>query len=72
MGMLGSKEKPLYYKAEAYTAHWQRTATMIFIIICDEGWRTSIVCGGMYEWAADWLVEQLQGKPYAKPKKEIS
>jgi len=32
---------------------------------CDEGWRTSVVCTGMYEWAADWLVEQLQGKPFA-------
>jgi hypothetical protein len=39
--------------------------TQLYMITVDEGWRSTIVCGGMYEWAADWLVEQLQGKPYA-------
>lgn len=40
-------------------------ATPIFGISCDEGWRQSIVCTGMYEWAADWLVGELQDKPFA-------
>ena len=40
-------------------------ATPIFGISCDEGWCQSIVCTGMYEWAADWLVSELQGKPFA-------
>ena len=42
-------------------------ATHTFLIACDEGWRESIVCTGMYEWAADWLVDQIQGKPYGNP-----
>ena len=42
--------------------------TQLWMICCDEGWRESIVCGGMYEWAADWLIEQIQGKPYAPGK----
>lgn len=35
------------------------------MIICDEGWRTSIVCEGMYLWAAEWLVNLLGRSPYA-------
>jgi hypothetical protein len=35
------------------------------LIVCDEGWRQSVVCEGMYDWAADWLVAQIQGMPYA-------
>jgi hypothetical protein len=40
-------------------------ATKLYMITVDEGWRSTVVCGDMYEWAADWLVDQLQGKPYA-------
>lgn len=40
-------------------------ATRTFMIVCDEGWRESIVCTGMYEWAADWLVAIIQSRPYA-------
>lgn len=36
-----------------------------FMIVCDEGWRTSIVCSGMYEWAADWLIKVIDGRPFA-------
>lgn len=32
---------------------------------CNEGWRQSIVCTGMYQWAAEWLADELQGKPFA-------
>lgn len=51
-------EKPVY---EAV----QGGATNLWLVTVDEGWRTSIVCSGMYEWAAHWLVEQIQHKPYA-------
>lgn len=54
-------EKPIYAKAE----HERTGGTRLYFITCDEGWRSSIVCERMYGWAADWLVEQLQGKPYA-------
>ena len=40
-------------------------ATKRYMITCDEGWRSSIVCEDMYDWAAAWLVEQVQGRPYA-------
>lgn len=54
-------ERPFYSKTE----HQGGGATRLFFVNCDEGWRVSIVCERMYEWAADWLVEVLQGKPYA-------
>lgn len=57
----GTELHPRYSKVEETPAK----ATRTFMITCDEGWRESIVCSGMYEWAADWLLEQIQGKPYA-------
>jgi hypothetical protein len=54
-------ERPLYAKLPEPDPG----ATQLWFITCDEGWRSSIVCERMYEWAADWLVGQLQGKPYA-------
>lgn len=56
----GSVECPFYYKV----AHDDGKATQLYFIVCDEGWRTSILCSQMYVWQADWLVDQLQGKPY--------
>lgn len=41
-------------------------ATPHFGIVCDEGWRESIVCTGMYEFVADWLLAIVSGHPYAK------
>jgi hypothetical protein len=55
-----SPESPFYCKVEE-----EHGATPTFMIVCDEGWRENIVCNNMYGWAADWLIEQLQGKPYA-------
>lgn len=56
-----SPQTPFYFKFrqddDAATPHYG--------ITCNEGWRESIVCTGMYGWAADWLVGQLQGKPFA-------
>lgn len=40
--------------------------TQLYGISCNEGWRESIVCTGMYEWAADWLLGILARTPYAK------
>lgn len=53
-------EHPLYAKLRQ-----EGDATSMFMITCDEGWRTSIVCTGMYEWAADWLLTVLGRQPYA-------
>jgi len=63
----GTVETPLYRKV-LYKGPPEH-ATSLWFISCDEGWRTSIVCNGMYEWTADWLLEQIQGKPFA-PKEQ--
>lgn len=56
-----NEKKPIYSKVE----HPDREGTPLYFISVDEGWRSSILCERMYGWAADWLVEQLQGKPFA-------
>lgn len=53
-----------YYMEEPPPVGAEPPATKQFMVICDEGWRSSIVCGGMYEWAAKWLVDRIQGQPY--------
>lgn len=40
-------------------------ATALYGITCDEGWRSSIICADMYEWAADWLLTVLEGRRFA-------
>lgn len=57
----GTSEDPVYRKV----AHDDGWATQLWLIVCAEGWRESIVCERMYEWAADWLIEMIQGEPYA-------
>lgn len=62
MGMNASVENPIYRKFKQD----EHAATEHFGITCDEGWRESIVCTGMYEWVVDWMLEQIQGKPFAE------
>lgn len=61
MGERGSVEAPYYSK----TLQEGGGATPRYMITVDEGWRQSILCCDMYEWAADWLVEVLQARPFA-------
>lgn len=56
-----SPERPIYTKVQ----HDEGGATRLFFIVCDEGWRESIVCERMYEWAADWLLTVLWDQPFA-------
>jgi len=56
----GTPEQPVYRKVNEQ----RNTATEIFMIVCDEGWRESIVCTGMYEWSANFILSHIQGKPY--------
>lgn len=56
-----STEAPVYLKV----AQNDGAATQRFMILCDEGWRLSIVCAGMYGWAADWLLPILGRRPYS-------
>lgn len=59
---VASPETPRYRKVEE-----DHGATPTFMIVCDEGWKESIVCNGMYGWVADWMIEHIQGKPFAAP-----
>lgn len=56
----GSTEKPIYAKL----LQGGESATHLYMITVDEGWRTSIVCTDMYEEVADWLLGVLAGQPY--------
>lgn len=62
--MTGATEQRPVYSASR-EALPQHDGTQLWCVWVDEGWRSTIVCSGMYQWAAEWLVEQLQGKPYA-------
>lgn len=48
-----------------YTKIRESPEPNLWIIRCNEGWRSSVVCGGMYEWAADWLLKVIDGRPFA-------
>jgi len=58
---LGSPAEPLYAKIP----HEHSEGTQLWFITCDEGWRSSIVCDGLHEWTADWLLEVLGHRPFA-------
>ena len=58
-----SPEQPVYSKLHQGD---DDKATRMFMITCDEGWRSSIVCADVYEHVADWLLGILGRKPYAK------
>lgn len=57
---VGTPERPAYRKQRQDALPGPR-----YMIICDEGWRSSIVANDMYEWAADWLLTVLGNRPYA-------
>jgi hypothetical protein len=56
-----SPEKPIYQAVKQDDDY----ATTRYMIVCDEGWRQSIVCEDMYDWAAAWMVSVLGRRPYA-------
>lgn len=37
----------------------------LVMIVCDQGWRASVVCDGMRDAEADWLTDVLGRRPYA-------
>ena len=51
-----SEESPVYGKV-------QHQAGRLFMITCDEGWRSTILCDSMYEEDADWLLVILGRRP---------
>jgi hypothetical protein len=53
-----SPETPVYAKMR------QPDTASFWMITCDEGWRSLIVCTDMYENVADWLLGIIDGKPY--------
>jgi hypothetical protein len=61
-----SEENPNYYVSPSKSMKSDATQTDLCMVVCDEGWRQTVVGYDMYRWAADWLVEMIQGIPYAK------
>ncbi len=55
MRQSGTSAKPVYYKVRRD----DDSATALYSIEVDEGWRSWILCTGMYEWAADQLIAKL-------------
>lgn len=51
-----SEETPVYGKV-------QHQAGRLFMITCNEGWRSTILCDSMYEDDADWLLVVLGRQP---------
>jgi hypothetical protein len=56
-----TQEHPVY----TMVVEDETSATQMYMIRCDEGWREMIVCTGMYRWAAEWLLGVLGNRPYA-------
>lgn len=54
-------DSPIYHKVEEDKGG----ATKTYMIVCNEGWRESIVCCSMYDWVADWLLSIVQSRPFA-------
>lgn len=63
-----SPEAPIYRMLPDSSS----SATQLWYVECDEGWRSSIVCERMYGWAAEWLLIQLGRRPYASPESRHS
>ena len=55
---MASPENPVYSKFNY--AQPNAAGTKLWSILVDEGWRSWILCTGMYEWAADGLLEMLR------------
>lgn len=54
----GTPDAPLYSKFKLKQD--ELNATSLWAIQVNEGWRSWILCIGMYEWAADELLERLR------------
>ena len=55
-----SEEAPVYRKV--YDRRDDGTRSSLCMITCDEGWRSTILCSGVYERDADFLLSLLGRK----------
>lgn len=64
-----SPESPQYRKQEQSLEYrnQKKSATKMFMIVVDEGWRSWILCTDMYEWAADDLLGILHASNHRWP-----
>lgn len=62
-----SPEQPVYRRLHQGD---DSGGTRLFMITCDEGWRTHIVCADVYEHVADWLLGILGRQPFAQAQAE--
>jgi hypothetical protein len=59
-----SEDKPASPESPVYAKRRQPDTGNFWMITCDEGWRSLIVCTDMYENVADWLLGIIDGQPY--------
>lgn len=52
-----TEQRPNYYKVR------ERIGSNLFMVMCDEGWRVSVLATGMWERVADWIIASVQGQP---------
>lgn len=65
---VGSVDFPVYAKRRhdpSLDGAASEHSSHLWLIECDEGWSSTVVCSGMYEWAADWLLKVIDGRPFA-------
>ncbi len=67
---LATPEHPIYKMVSHHNPDDEPGATELWFITCDEGWRQQVVCERMYKWAAEWLLNQIQGEPFANGSSE--
>lgn len=69
MAETGEASKTATQEAPHYRKVLQigKSATNLYMIIVDEGWRTWILCTDMYEWSADGLLRILRASKATWP-----
>jgi hypothetical protein len=63
----GTPDAPVYAKQLERPARGT-LSTDLYLITVDEGWRGWVLCTGMYEWAADGLLEVLRASGKVWPR----
>ena len=61
MARVATEERPIWLATPEDPENWDG----LWMVQCDEGWRISIAASGLYRWAAEWMAEVLDEKPFA-------
>lgn len=58
-----SEARPLYRKVRHANGDGSQAVSPLFMITVDVGWRVSILCTGMHECQADWVLDKFAHRP---------